>query len=116
MLDSWSANGTVAKIKYIHGRMFTKENYHEMLMRRTVPEAADYLAHSARYKDAFRDVDPNTVHRGFVEALLQRENFNTYMETIGIQMTYCNLETEQTKYFREEFSFEEIKKWFDAFL
>lgn len=66
MLDSWSANGTVAKIKYIHGRMFTKENYHEMLMRRTVPEAADYLAHSARYKDAFRDVDPNTVHRGFV--------------------------------------------------
>ena len=32
------------------------------------------------------------------------------METIGIQMTYCNLETEQTKYFREEFSFEEIKK------
>ena len=35
------------------------------------------------------------------------------METIGIQMTYCNLETEQTKYFREEFSFEEIKKWFD---
>ena len=58
MLDSWSANGTVAKIKYIHGRMFTKENYHEMLMRRTVPEAADYLAHSARYKDAFRDVDP----------------------------------------------------------
>ena len=28
-------------------------------------------------------------------------------------MTYCNLETEQTKYFREEFSFEEIKKWFD---
>ena len=44
MLDSWSANGTVAKIKYIHGRMFTKENYHEMLMRRTVPEAADYLS------------------------------------------------------------------------
>lgn len=31
------------------------------------------------------------------------------METIGIQMTYCNLETEQIKYFREEFSFEEIK-------
>ena len=85
MLDSWSANGTVAKIKYIHGRMFTKENYHEMLMRRTVPEAADYLAHSARYKDAFRDVDPNTVHRGFVEALLQRENFNTYMRLCRFQ-------------------------------
>ena len=85
MLDSWSANGTVAKIKYIHGRMFTKENYHEMLMRRTVPEAADYLAHSSRYKDAFRDVDPNTVHRGFVEALLQRENFNTYMRLCRFQ-------------------------------
>ena len=35
------------------------------------------------------------------------------LERIGVQMTYCNLETEQTKYFREEFSFEEIKKWFD---
>ena len=41
-------------------------------------EAADYLAHSKRYKDAFKDVDPNTVHRGFLEELLHKESFNTY--------------------------------------
>lgn len=34
------------------------------------------------------------------------------LSRIGIQMTYCNLETEETKSFREVFSWEAIQKWF----
>lgn len=34
------------------------------------------------------------------------------LSRIGIQMTYCNLETEETKSFREIFSWEAIQKWF----
>lgn len=34
------------------------------------------------------------------------------LENIGVQMTYCNLETEEKKYFREEFSFEQLRDWF----
>jgi DNA excision repair protein ERCC-2 len=32
---------------------------------------------------------------------------------IGIRMTYCNLETENLKYFEETFSFEELSSWFE---
>ena len=31
MLDGLSSNATVSKIRAIHGRMLTKDNYHEML-------------------------------------------------------------------------------------
>lgn len=33
---------------------------------------------------------------------------------IAVQMTYCNLDTEEIKRFREEFSFNELKIWFDG--
>ncbi|MBQ8038392.1 MAG: ATP-dependent DNA helicase, partial [Lachnospiraceae bacterium] len=31
---------------------------------------------------------------------------------IGVQMTYCNLDTEDIRYFNEEFTFEELQEWF----
>ena len=31
---------------------------------------------------------------------------------IGIQMTYCNLDTEEIRYFRENYRFEELEQWF----
>ena len=35
---------------------------------------------------------------------------------IGIQMTYGNLDTEELKYFRQEYSLEELKEWYDRLL
>lgn len=32
---------------------------------------------------------------------------------IGIQMTYCNLDTEEIKRFSQKFAFEDLKTWFD---
>lgn len=85
MLEGYSTNATAAKIRAIHGNMFTADNYRELMSRRSVPEAAEYLARSARFKDVFREVDPNTVHRGFLEELLHRQNFNTYIRLCGFQ-------------------------------
>lgn len=56
---------------------------------------------------------PVFVHRAQAMCYAYIFALQNNMQMIGIQMTYCNLETEQTKYFREEFTFEEIKKWFD---
>lgn len=68
-------------------------------------------------KGMYRKVElfekPVFVHRAQAMCYAYIFALQNNMETIGIQMTYCNLETEQTKYFREDFSFEEIKKWFD---
>lgn len=35
---------------------------------------------------------------------------------IRVRMTYCNVETEELKYFFEEYSWEEIKEWFDQLM
>lgn len=35
------------------------------------------------------------------------------LETIGIQITYCNLETEKIRYFTFEYKKEELEDWFD---
>ena len=34
------------------------------------------------------------------------------LETITVQLTYCNIEDESIKRFKEEYSYEEISKWF----
>lgn len=34
------------------------------------------------------------------------------LKELGVQMTYCNLDTEEVKRFRENFSFDELEEWF----
>lgn len=38
------------------------------------------------------------------------------LEQIAIQMTYINLDTEEKKYFQQEFSFEELEEWFQELM
>ena len=38
------------------------------------------------------------------------------LERIGIRMTYCNQETEDIRYFSEEFEFAELAEWFDKLI
>lgn len=38
------------------------------------------------------------------------------LEHVGIQMTYCNPETEKIKRFREEYTFEQINQWFNELM
>lgn len=35
------------------------------------------------------------------------------LKRIGVQMTYVNLDTEEMKYFSEEYTFEALERWFD---
>ncbi len=35
------------------------------------------------------------------------------LDVIGVQMTYCQMETEEIKRFREQYDFEELKEWFE---
>ncbi len=38
------------------------------------------------------------------------------LEKIAVQMTYVNLDTEEIKYFQQQYSFEELAEWFDELL
>ncbi|MGN1315380.1 MAG: ATP-dependent DNA helicase [Lachnospiraceae bacterium] len=37
----------------------------------------------------------------------------THLDTIRVRITYCNMDTEETKYFFQEYSIKELKSWFD---
>ena len=47
---------------------------------------------------------------GYIYAVQQK------LKTIGVQMTYCNIETEEIKRFREEYTTEELTVWMTELL
>lgn len=85
MVENYSHYATAAKIKCIYGTMLDKENYKELLSKSSVSEIADYLSNTKRYGDAFADVDPHTLHRGFLEELIKKHNFDMYIRLCRFQ-------------------------------
>lgn len=39
-------------------------------------------------------------------------NIEETVKTIGVRITYCNIDTEEIKYFHENFTFHELENWF----
>ncbi len=66
------------------------------------------------YRDLVLVTEPVEVHQaqakcyGYIYALTHE------LKKITIQMTYCQLETEEIKRFQKEYSFEELSEWFLA--
>ncbi len=85
MGESLAVNATAAKIRTLFGKMLTADNYREMLSKHSVAEVAEYLSETPLFSAAFKDVDPNTVHRGFLEALLNKSNFDLYLRLCRFQ-------------------------------
>lgn len=65
------------------------------------------------YMDISHLTAPFGVHRAqamcYAYIYANRQEYNR----IGIRLTYCNLETENIRYFDEVFSYEELTGWFD---
>lgn len=67
-------------------------------------------------KGVYRDV--NTLERPVMIHLAQAKCYayiygnQNHLHTIGVQMTYCNLETEEIRRFRETYTVDELEKWF----
>ena len=64
------------------------------------------------YKKVELMEEPYYVHKAQAMCYAYIMAYQNEMNKIGVQMTYVNLETEEVKRFREQFTFEEIKKWF----
>ena len=68
-------------------------------------------------KGTYRDVDkleaPQPVHLAQAMCYAFFYCVQNDLEAISVRMTYCNLETEEIRYFQEEYSKEFITKWFD---
>ncbi len=68
-------------------------------------------------KGVYRDVamirEPVPVHLAQAKCYACIYGRQKGLEHVGVQMTYCNIETEEIRRFRQEYSVEELGVWFD---
>lgn len=68
------------------------------------------------YRDLYFLEEPVPVHKAQAMCYAYFYASQKKNSKIEVQMTYCHLETEEIKRFREEFSFSYLKKWFEDLL
>lgn len=84
---------------------------------KTQEEASDKeISYIEEIKGTYRKLnsltEPLYVHKAQAMCYAYIFAWQNALPQIGIQMTYCNLETEEQKCFQEIFSWEGIRKWF----
>ncbi|HKM33943.1 MAG TPA: ATP-dependent DNA helicase [Lachnospiraceae bacterium] len=71
-------------------------------------------------KTTYRDVslmkEPYGVHVAQAKVYAAIYGIQNELGRIKVRMTYCNVETEELKYFEEEYTIDELKQWFDNLL
>lgn len=75
---SFSSNSVIAKARAIYGRSLTAEDYSQLCARTTVAEAAAFLKQTERYSKTLSGINPQTIHRGQLEALINRSAFDIF--------------------------------------
>lgn len=68
------------------------------------------------YKDLKRIKEPVSVHLSQAKCYAYIYALQCRLNEIGVRMTYCNIETEEIKYFHENYTFAELKEWFEALM
>lgn len=67
-------------------------------------------------KGVYRNVatleEPVYVHKAQAMCYAYIYALQNHLDKIGVQMTYCNLDTEEKKYFREVYTWNELADWF----
>jgi V/A-type H+/Na+-transporting ATPase subunit C len=101
---TYSAINTKARALY--GKLLKKDDYEELILKKSVNEIASYLKNSTHYSSVLKDVNENTVHRSELEVIIRKDIMNDYHKflrfTSGnarkfLQGTYKKHETESLK-------------------
>lgn len=95
-----------------------KENNMDIGIQADVKEKKqDDIVWVDEIKGMYRNVklmeEPEFVHKAQAMCYAYIFAFQNELERIGVQMTYCNLESEEIKRFREIYEYENLKQWFD---
>ncbi len=64
------------------------------------------------YKEVERIKQPVQVHLAQAKVYAAIYGIQNEQQTMRVRMTYCNVETEELKYFHEEYEIGELKQWF----
>lgn len=68
------------------------------------------------YKELRKIQKPIAVHLAQAKCYAYIYAEQCELKEIGVRMTYCNLETEETKYFHEDYTFIELRNWFEELM
>jgi len=68
------------------------------------------------YKDLKRITAPARVHLAQAKCYAFMYAVENFLNAVCVRMTYCHIETEELKYFHEEYTFAELKSWFEKLL
>jgi len=65
------------------------------------------------YRELKRILKPVGVHLAQAKCYAYMYAEENHLRQIGVRMTYCHIETQELKYFHEDYTFWELKQWFD---
>ena len=68
------------------------------------------------YMDVGRLEEPDPVHLAQALCYGYFYSCDNGLDTIGIQITYCNIETEEIRRFKEERGFDDLSVWFEGLI
>lgn len=82
---------------------------------RTIEEEFIYSIDEIKgtYKDVSMLKEPQDVHLAQAKCYAFIYAHSEELKEIGVQMTYCNMDTEEVRYFRYFFEYDTLRKWFD---
>ncbi|MBQ9142297.1 MAG: DEAD/DEAH box helicase family protein, partial [Lachnospiraceae bacterium] len=68
------------------------------------------------YRELSHMKEPNPVHLAQAKCYAYIYSLQKEIQVIQVRMTYCHLETEEIRYFLQEYTFEELQLWFGEVL
>lgn len=68
------------------------------------------------YRDLLKMREPVPVHMAQAKCYAYFYALKKDLKEIKVRLTYCNIETEDIRYFYEEYRFEELKIWFEELI
>ncbi len=68
------------------------------------------------YRDLFRMRGPNPVHLAQAKCYAYMYSLKKDFDKIQVRMTYCNMETEDIRYFTEDYEVPELNVWFQKLI
>ncbi len=75
-----SSNALIAKARAVYGGFLDSEDYNNLVHKQSVGAVAAYLKGTQRFGKVFSNVVENQVHRGQVEAILDKNVFEYYIK------------------------------------
>ena len=75
---SFAQNAVIAKARAVCGHALTAEDYTQLAAKESVADVCAYLKQTERYGKALASVNPQTVHRGQLEAIIRRSVFDIF--------------------------------------